>query len=132
MKFKECISIFGELLNKDEIFGNLRDMQNIKKIKLRVRGRETSCTNVFDGESLTVTNADLIRAHVVISFNVQASQIRSDMVSYSRVRIPILIRAVGWGREICLSLSRLFTRIRLIEPVVAIQGNMTKAVADLT
>jgi hypothetical protein len=47
MKFKECISVPGELLNRDEIFGNLRDMQNIKKIKLRVRGRETSGTNVF-------------------------------------------------------------------------------------
>ncbi len=54
------------------------------------------------------------------------------MVSYFRVRIPIMIGAARWCREICLSLRRLFTRIRLIEPVVVVQGNMTKAVTDLT
>jgi hypothetical protein len=54
------------------------------------------------------------------------------MVSCFRIGVPILIGAAGWGREICLYLRRLFMRIRLIEPIVAIQGNVTKAVADLT
>jgi hypothetical protein len=132
MKFKEGNSVFGKLLNKDYIFRDLRNMQDIMKIKLRMSSRETSGTNIFDGEPLTFTNADLIQAHVVINFDVQVVQIRGQMVSSSRVGVPIPIRATGEGREICMCLRRRFTRVGLIEPIVAIQGNVSKAVANLT
>jgi hypothetical protein len=55
------------------------------------------------------------------------------MVSGSRIRVPVLIRAAaGGGREISLGLRGLFTRVSFIELVVAVQSNMTIAVANLT
>jgi hypothetical protein len=131
MEFKKSISVFGEFLNIDEIFWDLRNMQNVKEIKIGNGSRETSCTNVFDWEPLAVANTDLIRAQVVFSLDIQIGQMRGQMVSCSIVRIPILIGAARWSREIGLCLRRRFTRVRLIEPVVAVQSNVTIAVADL-
>lgn len=46
-------------------------MQNIKKIKVNVRERDTGISNVFDGEPFTVANTDLIGAHVIISLKIE-------------------------------------------------------------
>jgi hypothetical protein len=57
----------------------------------------------------------------------------SDGEWLSRIGVPALIgAAAGGGKEISLCLRGLFTRVSLIESVVAIQSNMTIAVANLT
>ncbi len=48
MKFKKDISVCSELVNRDEILRNVRNMQNIKEINLRMGSEQTSGTNMID------------------------------------------------------------------------------------
>lgn len=87
--------------------------------------------NVMNGQPCTISYPDLIRADIILSFEIEIGHVRGEMLSYSEVWIPVEIHTSGRSRIISMRLSLLVTRVRLVEPIVAIKGNVAWTVTDL-
>jgi hypothetical protein len=60
-------------------------MENIKEIKLKSWRKETSVSNMMNGQPFTIANSYLIRAMEFLSFEVEVFHVRGDMMSGTRV-----------------------------------------------
>ena len=70
-------------------------MENIKKIKLKSHGKEMDVSNMMNRQPFTVVDLYLIRTMEFLSFGVKICNVRGDMMSYTKVWIPIGVRTMG-------------------------------------
>ena len=91
-----------------------------------------SKTNVFYSQTKTITNANLIRTMILVSLHIQVCKISSEMMSGSRIRVPIEIRSRLRSSEQGVHVAARIGGIRIIKPVIALQGHMTRFLANLT
>lgn len=69
---------------------------------MKVGKKDTSISNMFVGEPITVANTNLIGTEVFISFDIQIVNFRGEMMSSTRVRVPVGIGGAGWGGVVSL------------------------------
>ena len=79
-----------------------------------------SRTNVFYSQTKTVTNANLIRTMILIRFHIQICKISSEMMSGSRIWVPIEIRSRLRSSEQGVHVVARICGIRIIKPVIAL------------
>ena len=91
-----------------------------------------SRTNLFYSQTKTVTNANLIRTMILVNLHIQVCKINSEMMSGSRIRVPIEIRSRLRSSKQGVHVATRIGGIRIIKPVIALQSHMTRFVANLT
>ena len=91
-----------------------------------------SRTNVFYSQTKTITNANLIRTMILVSLHIQVCKISSEMMSGSRIRVPIEIRSRLRSSEQGMHVATRIGGIKITKPVITLQSRITKFVANLT
>ena len=91
-----------------------------------------SRTNLFYSQTKTVTNANLIRTMILVNLHIQVCKISSEMMSGSRIRVPIEIRSRLRSSEQGMHVATRIGGIKITKPMITLQSRITKFVANLT
>ena len=69
-------------------------MENIEKVKVKSWRKETGVSNVMNGQPFTIANSYMIRAMEFFRLEVEVFHVKSDIMSFTKVWIPIKIRTI--------------------------------------
>jgi hypothetical protein len=132
VKLKIYIVIMSKLTDKQKIFADRRDMQQLFKKKRMTWRRQSSRANIMDRQTFTISHPDLVKTCVSIRGQREVVQVMSEMVSSSGIRIPAVIfwqarrRVEGLQRGLSVILRS------LIKPLIASGSIVAQFVAYLT
>jgi len=88
VKLKESLIIFCKAMNRDKVFLSLRDMKNIIKMQISMRGTNNSITNMINVHTCTICCAYLVIAGVLL-LDSQPVELAGHVICSTSIRVPV-------------------------------------------
>ena len=117
-------------MNRNKIFRDLWDMEDIFKDKMLGSSINCTLTNASDLQTCSVADLEAIVAVVVLT-HVETLSVAGDVVGCARIHVPVGFNLVR-GDRVIGGVVFLLSTVGVIEAAVAAEGDVADLVADLT